>query len=85
MRKSAFCICKNKGADQLHGNRAADQRPCFPYMGIKTLLLSKSKISRLSSISIFCSCTAKFALDLVGNLKNRFSHDTALFKIIIPE
>ena len=30
MRKPAFCICKNKGADQLHGNRAADQRPCFP-------------------------------------------------------
>ena len=29
MRKPAFCICKNKGADQLHGNRAADQRLCF--------------------------------------------------------
>ena len=26
MRKPAFCICKNKGTDQLHGNRAADQR-----------------------------------------------------------
>ena len=25
MRKPAFCICKNKGADQLHGNSAADQ------------------------------------------------------------
>ena len=24
-RKPAFCICKNKDADQLHGNRAADQ------------------------------------------------------------
>ena len=22
---AAFCICKNKGVDQLHGNRAADQ------------------------------------------------------------
>ena len=29
MRKSAFCICENKGADQLRGNRAADQRLCF--------------------------------------------------------
>ena len=25
MRKPAFYICKKKGADQLHGNRAADQ------------------------------------------------------------
>ena len=24
--KPAFCISKNKGSDQLHGNRAADQR-----------------------------------------------------------
>ena len=26
MRKPAFCICENKGAHQLHGNHAADQR-----------------------------------------------------------
>ena len=25
MRKPAFCICENKGADQLHGNCADDQ------------------------------------------------------------
>ena len=25
MKKPALCICKNKGADQLHGNRAPDQ------------------------------------------------------------
>ena len=25
MRKLAFCICKNKDADQLHSNCAADQ------------------------------------------------------------
>ena len=25
MRKPVFCICENKGADQLDGNRAADQ------------------------------------------------------------
>ena len=24
IRKPTFCICKNKDADQLHGNRAAD-------------------------------------------------------------
>ena len=26
MRKSAFCLCKNKDADQLHNNCAAEQR-----------------------------------------------------------
>ena len=29
MRKPAFCICKNKNADQLSGNREADQRLRF--------------------------------------------------------
>ena len=29
IRNPAFCICENKGADQLRGNRAADQRFCF--------------------------------------------------------
>ena len=29
MRKPDFCKCENKGADQLHGNRAADQHLCF--------------------------------------------------------
>ena len=29
MRKPDFCICENKDADQLRGNREADQRLCF--------------------------------------------------------
>ena len=32
MTNSAFCICKNKGADQLHGNQAADKHLCFCYI-----------------------------------------------------
>ena len=32
MRKLDFCICKNKAADQLCGNREADQRLCFRYI-----------------------------------------------------
>ena len=31
MRKPAFCICENKDADQLRGNREADQRLYFRY------------------------------------------------------
>ena len=32
MRKPDFCIGENKGADQLHGNRTADQGLCFCYI-----------------------------------------------------
>ena len=45
MRKQAFCICKNKDADQLRGNREADQRLCFRYTDSAIPLLSKSEIS----------------------------------------
>ena len=37
MRKPDFCICENKDADQLRGNREADQRLCFCYMVSKRL------------------------------------------------
>ena len=46
-RENEFCICENKDADQLHGNREADQRPCFPHMDSAIPLLSKSEISSL--------------------------------------
>ena len=32
IRKPAFCICENKDADQLRGDREADQRLCFRYL-----------------------------------------------------
>ena len=32
MRKQAFCICKNKGTDQLCSNHTADQRLCSRYI-----------------------------------------------------
>ena len=47
MRKPAFSICKNKDADQLHGNREADQRLCFRYTDSTIPLLRKSEISNL--------------------------------------
>ena len=45
MRKPDFCLGENKGADQLRGNREADQRLCFRYSDSTIPLLSKSKIS----------------------------------------
>ena len=46
MRKPDFCICENKDADQLRGDREADQRLCFRYMDSTIPLLFKSEISR---------------------------------------
>ena len=47
VRKPTFCICENKDADQLRGNREADQRPCFRYIDSTIPLVSKSEISSL--------------------------------------
>ena len=47
VRKPAFCICENKDADQLRGDREADQRLCFRYTDSTTPLLPKSEISSL--------------------------------------
>ena len=45
MGKPTICIGENKGADQLRGNREADQRPCFRYSDSTIPLLLKSEIS----------------------------------------
>ena len=43
VRIPAFCIIsENKDADQLRGNREADQRLCFSYMDSTIPLLPKS-------------------------------------------
>ena len=47
MRKPAFCICENKDADQLRGNREADQRLCFRYIDSTIPLLPAYEISSL--------------------------------------
>ena len=52
IRKPAFSICENKDADQLRGNREADQRLCFRYTDSTIPLLPKSKISSLYPSSV---------------------------------
>ena len=47
VRKPAFCICENKDADQLRGDREADQHLCFRYKDSTIPLLPKSEISSL--------------------------------------
>ena len=72
MRKPDFCICKNKGVDQLHGNSTADQRLYFRYI----VQSSTSQSQNFKSLAILY-CIAQFVSDLVGNSKDRFSCDEA--------
>ena len=46
-----ICIGENKGADQLRGNREADQRLCFRYSERTIPLLLKSEISSFQLFS----------------------------------
>ena len=66
MGKPTICIYENKGADQLRGNREADQRLCFRYSDstIPLLLISERPFKRLA---LFCARTGRFVSDLFGN------------------
>ena len=52
VRKTAFCICKNKDADQLRGNRKADQHLRCRYTDSTIPLFLKSEISSLQPSSV---------------------------------
>ena len=63
MRKAAFCILENKGADQLSRYRAADQRHN---------ITSPLKFQASSLLQLLYSHVC------VGNPEERFSHEAAL-------
>ena len=71
MRKPAFSICKNKDADQLWGNCAADQHLCFPFIDSTIPLVPNYKFQVSNHL------LALFVSDLIGNPEDRFSHDRA--------
>ena len=52
MGKPTICICENKDADQLRGNREADQRLCFRYSDSTVPLLLKSETSSFMLFSV---------------------------------
>ena len=52
MGKPTIRICENKDADQLRGNREADQRLCFRYSDSRIPLLPKSKTSSFLPASL---------------------------------
>ena len=52
MGKPTICICENKDADQLRGNREADQRLCFRYSDSTIPPLLNSEISSFWLFSV---------------------------------
>ena len=68
MRKPAFCIWENKGADQLRGNRAAVQHLCFRYID-GTILLQVCLIIMLSLGSIEKDCVISETVLYCGYLQ----------------
>ena len=52
MGKPTICICENNDADQLRGNREADQRLCFRYTDSSLHLLFKSEILSFQPASL---------------------------------
>ena len=58
MRKPAFCICENKDADQLRGNREADRRLFFAIRIVQSLYYLRPKFQAsnhlLSQYSLVC-------------------------------
>ena len=83
MRKIKFCICDDKDADQLHGNREADQCLCFRYTDSAIPLFFE--IRSFKSLAIFCGCAARFVSEQVGKPERLFSHDAAYTTKCIKE
>ena len=74
MRKTTICIGENKAADQLRGNREADQRLCFRYTDSTFPPLLIPKLSRfwVSSVTVQAGlCWTWSETQIVGFLMHR--------------
>ena len=83
MRKPDFCLCENKGADQLRSNCEADQRLCFRYTDSTISLLLKSEISSfyLSSVAAQAGlCQTWSETPKTGFVASRLNYIPATFK-----
>ena len=79
--KTGFCICENKDADQLRGNREADQHLCFRYTDTTIPLLYKFEISSFWPYSVavqpgLCGTWSE-------TLKNGFLTTRLIFPLIL--
>ena len=71
LSKPAFCIYKNKGAEQLRGIGTADQ--CLLFLLHSKYNPSTSSMRNFKPLAI-CGCTARCVSYLVGNREDKFSH-----------
>ena len=69
MRKPDFCLCENKGADQLRSNYEADQRLCFHYTDST---IPPTYTQNFKILASFCGCTGWFVSHMVGIPKTGF-------------
>ena len=69
MRKPAFSIYKNKGADQLRVYHAADQRLCFCFIDVQSLFYLNPNFQASSNLLCLYS---PVCVRLIGNLKTGF-------------
>ena len=77
VRKPDFCICENKDADQLRGDREADQRLCFRYTDSTIPVLPKSLISSLKPSSVAVQpglCVTRSKTQKTGFLRTRLNY-----------
>ena len=74
MRKPTICKCENKDADQLRGNREADQRLCFRYTDstFPPLLIPKFSRFWVSSVTVQAGlCWTWSEIQIVGFVMHR--------------
>ena len=74
MRKQTICMGENKDADQLRGNREADQRLCFRYTDSTCPPLRIPRLSRfwVSSVTVQADlCWTWSETQIVGFLMHR--------------
>ena len=86
MRKPTICIYENKDADQLRGNREADQRLCFRYTDSTLPVLPESETSSFKPASVIvqpdlcqtCSKTTLLVFSRGGSISLQVSHPHSL-------
>ena len=78
MRKPTICMGENKDADQLRGNREADQRLCFRYTDstFPPLLIPKFSRFWVSSVTVQAGlCWTWSETQIVGFVMHRLNLD----------
>ena len=87
MRKPTICMGENKDADQLRGNREADQRLCFRYMDstFPPLLIPKFSRFWVSSVTVQAGlCWTWSETQIVGFVMHRLNSSDAFLFVTLP-